>query len=783
MAAIDSHFSNFVDGGSLVVGDTVVGLRNGLNTRFIYTGGVGVFLPLAGGVMTGSIDMSGNIVYNSGAPSAGGDLCNKTYVDSVIAGASPLTTKGDLYTFTTVNARLAVGTINGQILQVNSADPTGLSWSTTTYPVTNAINTLLYASSANVISALATANNGVLITSAGGVPSIASTLPSAVQSNITVLGVQAQALDMGGHQINNGATPTNPLDYATKQYVDQTALNGTSVYAASAGSLGTVTQSGAGVGATLTNAGVQAVFALDGVSPPVGSNVLIKNTATGMTSANEGIYTVTNVGSIITNWVLTRATDYDTATEINNTGLILIQNGSTLAGQAWYNATTIVTVDTTAFSYSQFGNIIFPLTLSQGGTNASLTASNGGIVYSTSTGMAILSGTATASKMLLSGATAAPTWSTSTIPSSAGATAGKALVSDGTNYVLSSFAFPTSVGATGTILRSDGTNWVASTATYPATTTINQLLYSSSANVIAGVSVVNSAGLLTTSLGVPTWVAYTGTGAPVLGTAPTISSPKIDQINDQTNNSKVMAFFGVASGVNYINAVGSATGNPVGFQFLGTDSNISAAYTTTGTGSHSFYNGFNVSTQPLFTISGSATNTVNYIAATASTTTNALALTATGTDTNISINLISKGTGRVAIQGISTNTAAAAGYVGELLSATNLAGSPITFTGSTAKTLQTVTLTPGDWDVFGNIYFAATTVTGGICGISTTNNTQPDNSLVANVFPVTSSGSLGLVAPTRTFSVSSNTPVYLVGTVSGTGTLNGSGGIYARRRS
>ena len=45
-------------------------------------------------------------------------------------------------------------------------------WSTSTYPLTNAVNTLLYASSANVMAALATADNGALVTSSGGVPSI-----------------------------------------------------------------------------------------------------------------------------------------------------------------------------------------------------------------------------------------------------------------------------------------------------------------------------------------------------------------------------------------------------------------------------------------------------------------------------------------------------------------------------------------------------------------------------------------------------------------------------------
>lgn len=42
-------------------------------------------------------------------------------------GSSPLTTKGDIYTYTTVDARLPVGT-NGQVLSANSGTATGLEW-------------------------------------------------------------------------------------------------------------------------------------------------------------------------------------------------------------------------------------------------------------------------------------------------------------------------------------------------------------------------------------------------------------------------------------------------------------------------------------------------------------------------------------------------------------------------------------------------------------------------------------------------------------------------------
>ncbi len=73
------------------------------------------------------------------------------------------------------------------------------------------------------------------------------------------------------------------------------------------------------------------------------------------------------------------------------------------------------------------------LPLANGGTEANLTASVGGMVYSTAGALAILAGTATAGQIVRSGASAAPTWSTATYPATAGSS-GNVLTSDGTNW-------------------------------------------------------------------------------------------------------------------------------------------------------------------------------------------------------------------------------------------------------------------------------------------------------------------------------------------------------------
>lgn len=118
--------------------------------------------------------------------------------------------------------------------------------------------------------------------------------------------------------------------------------------------------------------------------------------------------------------------------------------------------------------------------------------------------------------------------------------------------------------------------------------TINQLAwYAATGDTVSGLSTVNSAGLLTNGSGVPAWVAYTGTGAPVLATSPSITTPRIAQINDANGNA-ILQLNAVASSVNNLVMANSVTtGNPE-LAAAGTDTNIGITYRTKATGAHQF---------------------------------------------------------------------------------------------------------------------------------------------------------------------------------------------------
>jgi len=72
------------------------------------------------------LDISFNNIVNAADPVNVRDVATKKYVDDN-AGGSPLTTKGDIYVYSTEDTRLPIGT-DGQRLIVDSSESLGLKW-------------------------------------------------------------------------------------------------------------------------------------------------------------------------------------------------------------------------------------------------------------------------------------------------------------------------------------------------------------------------------------------------------------------------------------------------------------------------------------------------------------------------------------------------------------------------------------------------------------------------------------------------------------------------------
>ena len=79
-------------------------------------------------------------------------------------------------------------------------------------------------------------------------------------------------------------------------------------------------------------------------------------------------------------------------------------------------------------------------------------------------------------------------------------------------------------------------------------------------------------------------------------------------------------------------------------------------------------------------------------------------IAAAGSDTNIVLTLSGKGTGGVTVQGTTAAGNASAGYVGEYLSTIVLVGSPVNLSTNNTVNVATLSLTAGDWDVWGEVW-------------------------------------------------------------------------------
>lgn len=138
-------------------------------------------------------------------------------------------------------------------------------------------------------------------------------------------------------------------------------------------------------------------------------------------------------------------------------------------------------------------------------------------------------------------------------------------------------------------------------------------------------------------------------------------------------------------------------------------------------------------------------------------------------------------------RGTTTNDNAAAGYVGEVMGSNVTAA--VTLTTATTANIGSITLTPGDWNVQGEVWFSIGTggATGLHAGITAASATLPattafntSRATVNAAFQASVSDVLSLRPAWLSLAVS--TPIYLVALAAfPSGTITATGNIWARR--
>ena len=154
-------------------------------------------------------------------------------------------------------------------------------------------------------------------------------------------------------------------------------------------------------------------------------------------------------------------TDGSTVT-ISDAASLYVDNAPLAAGSVTLTRTWAIRVGAGNVSFPGSGNVLGTITsgvwngtappLANGGTNNSLTASNGGVVYSDASKLNILAGTATANQCLLSGSNAAPSW---------GSCSGGAAVTSVTNSDGTLTISPTTGAVVASIALGHANTWTA----------------------------------------------------------------------------------------------------------------------------------------------------------------------------------------------------------------------------------------------------------------------------------------------------------------------------------
>jgi hypothetical protein len=228
------------------------------------------------------------------------------------------------------------------------------------------------ATAAGSFSALTCTTGGLTASSGtstlGNITVSANTIAS-TSGAISILPTGSNSINLGGasNQVLLPADPSVPLGAATKQYVDnyvqglsakneciaRTTLDLAAI-ATAAGSGVTHTFTATGNGAISTNASY-----FDSVSLTLGARILVMSQGTGAGNAKDnGIYTVTTLGTGSAPWVITRSVDTSTSADFANGTFTFVNQGTLWASTGWVVSSVLpITLETSSITFVQFSQV------------------------------------------------------------------------------------------------------------------------------------------------------------------------------------------------------------------------------------------------------------------------------------------------------------------------------------------------------------------------------------------------------------------------------------------
>jgi len=525
---------------------------NGSSFEWGAVAGAGTVTSVDGSGGTTGLTVSGGPITTAGTLTLGGTLAisaGGTGLAGTPTNGQLLIGNGSGYTLASLTAGTAISVTNatGSISIANTApDQTvtltsGTNISVTgTYPSFSIANT----STADVVGP-AGATSGAISLFDGGTGKLLKN---------SVITINASGV------ISNVNTPNTGTDAANKQYVDDLASTGLHYHEAvvlstSPGSSRTDTYNNgtAGVSATLTSVAA-GTLVIDGTVATSTIRVLIQDCSNPI---GNGVYVVTNPGSTVAQYVMTRSSDADTYIEQSTVGLdagsyFFTTGGTNNKGAAWVNTNSgTISFGSTAITFSLFSNS----QVYTAGNGLSLTATT----FSLDTPVTVLNGG--------TGQSSAPT-------------NGQLLIGNGSNYSLSALTAGTGVSVTnGTgsisiantapdqtvVLTGGGATSV--TGTYPSFTISTSVSAGSvtSVDVSGGITGITFSGGPITSSGTITMagtlaISNGGTGASTDSGARTALGLGTMAVQDANSVSITGGSIGSSVLVNLTNATGTISG-------------------------------------------------------------------------------------------------------------------------------------------------------------------------------------------------------------------------------